>query len=123
MKKNWRITLLLSAFLFACSFLQAQISPELKKFVGLWKSEETSCRLVFYFDKNDKLKIVGWDSKDGEQLEVVEIKIEGTRVKVTEKFNSTNHVTTNTYFLSGENTLKDMINGDANANISFTRVQ
>ena len=121
MKKNLTFILLL-ALLSIGNLLKAQ-SLDSKYFTGYWSSDKSSTRLVFFIDINDKLQLVEWDSKGGEEMEIIDMKIDGNKIKTTERFKSMNHVTFNEYILSDENKIENIISGDANTTIYFNRLK
>jgi hypothetical protein len=120
MKKNISVIMILVVFMLAGKVLNAQ-TIDVKKIVGFWTSESTSTCLVFFKDIKDSYQLVEWSSKGGEQMLITEIKVEGNTIKTTELFQSTNYTTTNTYYLTDENTLKNTIGGDTNSVIYYKR--
>ena len=112
----------MTAMLVVSNLLNAQTS-DAKNYVGFWTTDASTTRLVFFIDKNDKLQLVEWSSDGGEEMDIMELKVLADKIKTTERFNSTNHVTYNEYILTDENTLKNIINGDANTTIYFKRLK
>jgi len=115
--------IILSAVLFFVGFqytVNAQ-QTAIKNIVGLWESESTSTRLVFFYDKTNTLQLVEWDSRGGEEMQILNIITKGDSVKTTEKFVSTNFTTLNAYYLTDENTMGNIINGDNISTIYFKR--
>ena len=122
MKRKFKILILMTAMLVISNLLNAQ-TLDAKKFVGFWTTDASTTRLVFFIDKNDKLQLVEWSSDGGEEMDIMELKVFSNKIKTTERFKSTNHVTYNDYILVDENTLKNIINGDANTTIYFKRLK
>jgi hypothetical protein len=120
MKK--RFTLI--ALFFIC-FLNGVNAQEtgIKNIVGLWTSESTSTRLVFFLDKTGKLQLVQWDSHTGEEMEIENIETNADTVSTTEKFRSTNFETHNSYYLVSDDSIRNIIKGDGIITIYFRRMK
>lgn len=120
MRINIKIVVLIAAMLFVGIISNAQ-TIDIKKIIGLWYSDGTVSRLVFFKDINDNYQLVEWSSDSGEEMNISEIKVEGNTIKTTEVFVSTKYTTTNTYYLTDDNTLKRVIGGDTNTVLYFKR--
>ena len=122
MKRKFKHLILMTAMLVVSNLLNAQTS-DAKKYVGFWTTDASNTRLVFFIDKNDKLQLVEWSSYGGEEMDIMGLEVFANKIKTTERFNSTNHVTFNEYILTDIDTLKNIINGDANTTIYFKRLK
>ena len=122
MKNKCSILLVLITILLTTNFVNAQ-KIDLKNFIGLWSSESTTTRLVFFKDINGNLQLVEWATDSGEEMEITDLSLIDNKIKTTERFKSTDYETTNEYILKDENTLKNIISGDANSIIYFKRLK
>jgi len=122
MKKAIKILIALLIIFLTSSNTFAQKSGT-KNFIGFWTSDQTTTRLVFFLDKNDKLQLICWDSDGGEEMEIMELKIYLDKIQTTERFKSTNHVTYNEFVVVNENRLMNIINGDTKETIFFKRIK
>ena len=122
MKNRLSFLVFLITMLISANFINAQ-KIDSKNFVGLWSSESTTTRLVFFMDIHNKLQLVEWATFNGEEMEITDLSIADNKIKTTERFKSTDYETTNEYILEDENTLKNIISGDANSTIYFKRLK
>lgn len=122
MKNRLSFLVFLITMLISANFINAQ-KIDSKNFVGLWSSESTTTRLVFFMDIHNKLQLVEWATDNGEEMEIKELIIVDNKIKTTERFKSTDYETMNEYILEDENTLKNIISGDANSTIYFKRLK
>lgn len=122
MKNRLSFLVFLITMLISANFINAQ-KIDSKNFVGLWSSESTTTRLVFFMDIHNKLQLVEWATDNGEEMEITDLSIADYKIKTTERFKSTDYETTNEYILEDENTLKNIISGDANSTIYFKRLK
>lgn len=99
----------------------------LKHIVGTWKSKETSVRIRFFYDEFGDLQMYAWDDSDGEEMEIISLKIKGDQVIATERMPSTNYQTKNSYRMKNKNTLVNTLVTDNEEQekviITFTRVE
>ena len=122
MKNRLSFLVFLITMLISANFINAQ-KIDSKNFVGLWSSESTTTRLVFFMDIHNKLQLVEWATDNGEEMEITDLSIVDNKIKTTERFKSTDYETMNEYILEDENTLKNIISGDANSTIYFKRLK
>lgn len=122
MKNRLSFLVFLITMLISANFINAQ-KIDSKNFVGHWSSESTTTRLVFFMDIHNKLQLVEWATDNGEEMEITNLSIADNKIKTTERFKSTDYETTNEYILEDENTLKNIISGDANSTIYFKRLK
>ena len=122
MKYKLSFLVFLITMLISVNFINAQ-KIDSKNFVGLWSSESTTTRLVFFKDIHNKMQLVEWATDNGEEMEIKELNVVDNKIKTTERFNSTDYETTNEYILADENTLKNVVSGDANSTIFFKRLK
>ena len=122
MKNRLSFLVFLITMLISANFINAQKIDSIN-FVGLWSSESTTTRLVFFMDIHNKLQLVEWATDNGEEMEITDLSIADNKIKTTERFKSTDYETTNEYILEDENTLKNIISGDANSTIYFKRLK
>ena len=101
----------------------SQTSGNLKSFIGYWTTNGSMTRTVIFVDKDNQYQMVIWDSSDGEDIKIVNIQVKGSTIKTTEKTNSTNWVTYNTYSIIDENKLKYKVEGDGNTTIYLKRLK
>ena len=90
-----------------------------KNFIGYWASDATSTRTVIFKDKEDILQMVKWDSSDGEEIEVNEMKVIGESIKTVEWTKSTNWIIECTYTIVDKNKLKCVIVREDNTTTIF----
>lgn len=122
MKNKLSFLVFLIIMLISVNFISAQ-KIDSKNFVGLWSSESTTTRLVFFMDIHNKMQLVEWATDNGEEMEIKELNVVNNKIKTTERFKSTDYETMNEYILEDENTLKNIISGDANSTIFFKRLK
>ncbi len=89
-------------------------------FLGYWKSDGTSVRLVIYTNDFGAYKIMAWDSGDGEVLEVSDLNIEGNTIRCTMYTKSTNWRIESVYTLMDRNTLNEQITNQEGKEIVVT---
>ena len=123
--KPLAIVLFLSTSLFTT--LQAQDADSMSKldmFIGQWETEDSFVKMVFFKDRNNQLQMVAWDTNDGEEMVIEKLEIDGDDLKTTEKMVSSDWTTYNTYIIVDENTIKNVIDGDAGGvTIMLTRLK
>lgn len=102
----------------------AQTNTLNETFIGQWQAEEANVNLVFFKDRNNELKMVAWDTSDGEEFIVEKIEVRGDEIETTEKMLSSNWTTYNVYSIVNDNKLENKIGGDGDGVvIYFTRVK
>lgn len=103
------------------SFNQANSQTEKPNndFIGQWKTEDSSVKMVIFKDKDGLFQIVAWDASDGEELVIEEFSFDDKVLKTKEKMPSTDWETYNTYILVDENKIKNIIDGDGNGAIIY----
>ena len=123
--KPLAIVLFLSTSLFTT--LQAQDADNMSKldmFIGQWETEDSFVKMVFFKDRNNQLQMVAWDTNDGEEMVIEKLEVDGDDIKTTEKMVSSDWTTYNTYIIVDENTIKNVVDGDAGGvTIMLTRLK
>lgn len=89
-------------------------------FLGYWKSDGTSVRLVFYTNEFGAYKLIAWNSGDGEVLEVSDVNVEGNTIRCTMYTKSTNWRIESVYTVIDRNTLKEEIKNQEGKEIVVT---
>lgn len=122
MKKILRLACLLFV---ALSFTYSSFAQGLsaRDFVGYWKSDGTTTRIIFFKDRDHNLQMVEWDTQTGEEMKITKFKVDGDELVTKEVFQSANHSTNNRYILMDENRIKNIITGGADATIYFDRIK
>lgn len=121
MKKSIILFLLISTISCSSKFSKSndKINATHNTFTGSWESDDTTVEMTISKDNNGLFKIVAWDTSDGEEIEIIEIKMVNETIKTIEKMKSTNWVTTNIYSIVDDHTIENLILKDGNETIIY----
>ena len=93
---------------------------KLQRYLGTWVSDSTSVKMNFSYNTTNGLQLMIWDT-DGEKMDIVKFGVIGDTIKTTEIFRSTNWKTYNIYYLKTGDSVVNIITGDGDATIYFTK--
>ncbi len=109
--------LLLLLLISACGGLSYRSNNDI---AGTWVSSETTQRINIYFT-GDEIGVRSWDSVDGENFIIRDLKWDGKELKATFVMPSTGHTTHSIIRQVSSDSLEETYEGDASGKMIWLR--